>query len=66
MTPTLYDRLGAEKGITKLLDDAVNLHIANPMVSPKFLLYKDRPQQLMTIKEHTVHFFCTSAGGPQD
>jgi hemoglobin len=65
MTLSLYERLGAEKGITKLVDDAVTLHMANPLVSPRFLPYKDRPQQLMTIKQHTVHFFCAGAGGPQ-
>ncbi len=66
MTPTLYERLGAEKGITKLVDDAVTLHMANPQVSPRFLPYKDRPQLLQTIKQHTVHFFCAGARGPQE
>ena len=66
MTPTLYERLGAEKGITKLVDDVVNLHMANPLVSPRFLPYKSRPEQLKTIKQHTVHFFCAGAGGPQE
>ncbi|MCM4171657.1 group 1 truncated hemoglobin [Arenibacter sp. TNZ] len=66
MTRTLYNRLGELKGITKLVDDVVNLHMVNPHVSPRFIPYKDQPERLMAIKQHTVHFFCAGAGGPQE
>jgi hemoglobin len=65
MTQSLYQRLGEEKGIANLVNDAVSLHMANPHVSPRFLPYKEQPERLATIKQHTVNFFCAGAGGPQ-
>jgi|SRR5680860_90357 len=65
MERTLYERLGELKGMTKLVDDVVNLHMANPHVSPRFLPYKEQPERLAAIKQHTVNFFCAGAGGPQ-
>ncbi|MCK0192103.1 group 1 truncated hemoglobin [Arenibacter sp. F20364] len=66
MSTTLYSRLGELKGITKLVDDVVDLHMHNPTVSPRFIPYMDQPDRLMLIKQHTVHFFCAGAGGPQE
>jgi hemoglobin len=66
MSRTLYERLGELKGITKLVDDVVNIHMANPSVSPRFLPLKEQPERLDVIKEHTVNFFCMGAGGPQE
>lgn len=66
MSRTLYERLGELKGITKLVDDVVNIHMTNPDVSPRFLPLKDQPEHLKMIKQHTVNFFCAGAGGPQE
>lgn len=66
MSRTLYERLGELKGITKLVDDVVNIHMTNPSVSPRFLPLKDQPEHLKMIKQHTVNFFCAGAGGPQE
>lgn len=57
MSRTLYKRLGELKGITKLVDVVVNIHMANPSVSPRFLPLKEQPERLAVIKEHTVNFF---------
>lgn len=65
MSTTLYERLGEQAGISKLVDDVVDLHMANPQVSPRFLPYKTQPDRLKMIKKHTVDFFCAGAGGPQ-
>ncbi|MBP6759539.1 MAG: group 1 truncated hemoglobin [Flavobacterium sp.] len=65
MTKTLYERLGEVNGISKLVDDVVNLHMTNPQVSPRFIPYKDEPERLSIIKQHTINFFCAGAGGPQ-
>ncbi len=65
MTKTLYERLGGVNGINKLVDDVVNLHMTNPQVSPRFIPYKDEPERLSIIKQHTINFFCAGAGGPQ-
>lgn len=66
MARTLYNRLGEIKGITKLVDDVVNLHMGNPTISPRFVPYRDQPDRLRLIKQHTVHFFCAGSGGPQE
>jgi len=65
MNKTLYERLGEVKGITQLVDDVVDIHMANPSVSPRFLPLKEKPEQLAMIKNHTVNFFCAGSGGPQ-
>jgi hemoglobin len=65
MSNSLYQRLGEIKGISKLVDDVVDLHMANTDVSPRFLPFKDQPERLAVIKKHTVDFFCAGAGGPQ-
>jgi len=66
MNKTLYERLGEIKGITKLVDDVVDIHMANPSVSPRFLPLLEKPEQLAMIKGHTVNFFCAGSGGPQE
>lgn len=66
MSRTLYNRLGELKGITKLVDDVVDLHMCNPTISPRFVPYTEQPDRLKLIKKHTVHFFCAGAGGPQE
>lgn len=65
MTKTLYERLGKKEGITKLVDDVVENHTKNPIVSPRFLPYLDQPERLAIIKKHTVDFFCAGSGGPE-
>lgn len=66
MSQTLYERLGEFKGITKLVDDVVDIHMSNPNVSPRFLPLNEEPERLSTIKQHTVNFFCAGSGGPQE
>ena len=65
MAKTLYSRLGEINGITKLVDEVVDLHMGNPTVNPRFVPYMDQPDRLKLIKHHTVHFFCAGSGGPQ-
>ena len=65
MSKTLYERLGEIDGITKLVDDVVELHMLNPVVAPRFTPYAEDPDKLAVIKNHTVNFFCMGSGGPQ-
>jgi hemoglobin len=62
---SLYERLGEEKGITELVDEVVEAHLKNPIISARFAPYKDKPERLAKIKGHTVMFFCMGSGGPQ-
>ena len=63
MSKTLFDRLGGTEGITAIVDDAVETHMNNPAVSARFLPYKDRPEYLAKVKQHTVDFFSAGSGG---
>ena len=60
MSKTLYERLGGTEGITKLVDDAVNTHLNNPIVRTRFENIKD----IEHAKQMSVEFFSAGAGGP--
>jgi hemoglobin len=63
MTNTLFDRLGGKDGITAIVDDTVMAHMNNPAIKARFLPYKDQPERLAVIKQHTVEFFSMGSGG---
>ena len=61
MPETLYKRLGSHEGITKLVNDAVDLHLNNPLVKTRF----DNTQDIEHAKKMSVEFFCAGSGGPE-
>lgn len=63
MTKTLFERLGGTKGISNIVEDTVENHMNNPNVSARFLPFKDKPEQLAIIKQHTIDFFSAGSGG---
>ncbi len=65
-SPSLYNRLGGEEGISSIIDDAVAMHSENPIVAARFTPYKQKPERLAEIKKHFVAFVCAGTGGPQD
>lgn len=64
MTQSLFERLGGKKGISKIVDNTVQLHMSNSAINSRFLPFKDKPELLATIKQHTVDFFVAGSGGP--
>ena len=36
----------------------------NPAISARFLPYKEQPERLAVIKQHTIDFFSAGSGGP--
>jgi hemoglobin len=66
MNKTLFERLGGRNGIKAIVDDTVENHMNNAYVNARFLPYKDKPEQLSTIKSHTVDFFVAGSGGPSN
>ena len=64
MKGTLFERLGGREGISELVDDAVENHMNNPKVSARFLPYREDPERLLVIKQHTIDFFSAGSGGP--
>jgi hemoglobin len=61
---SLFDRLGGTEGITSIVDDVVVAHMNNPAIKDRFVKYKDQPEQLAVIKQHTIEFFTAGSGGP--
>lgn len=62
MKNTLFDQLGGTKGISRIVDDAVEAHMNNPMVSARFLPYQSQPEKLSIIKQHSIEFFSMGSG----
>lgn len=61
MTYTLYQRLGEAAGISRLVDDVMAAHLANPLVKARF----EAIQDIDHAKRMARDFFCAGAGGPQ-
>ncbi len=57
--PSLYERLGAWDGITKIVSDTVALHHENPAIGHYFVDVND--EQLVA---HVTAFFAAGTGGP--
>jgi len=64
MEQTIFERLGKEKGIAKIVDDIVDAHMQNPKIQSRFLPYKDQPQRLIEIKKQTCDLLSAVTGGP--
>ena len=64
-TATLYERLGKEEEISRIVNEVVEEHMKNPGISARFLPYLETPEKLKTIKRHTIDFFSAGSGGPQ-
>lgn len=63
MTTILFDRLGGTPGITTLVDAVVEAHMNNPAISARFLPYREQPEKLAVIRQHTIDFFSAGSGG---
>jgi hemoglobin len=60
-TESLYERLGRFEGITRIVHDVMDAHLANPLVAPRFQAAKD----LDHARKMAVEFFCAGSGGPE-
>jgi len=60
-TVSLYDRLGRADGITRIVDDVMDAHLANPAIKTRF----EASQDLDHAKRMAVEFFCAGCGGPE-
>ena len=60
MSASLFDRLGGQDGITRLVTDIVDNHYRNPLIRTRFEQIKDRA----AVERHSVEFLCAGSGGP--
>jgi len=62
---SLYDRLGGAKGISKIVDDIVDLHMKNPAIKTRYLPMKEDPVRMARVMKHTRQFLGMGTGGPE-
>lgn len=58
--PPLFERLGGQAGIRRIVEEVWQLHLANPDVSPRYA-HSDGP----TVVRQVTDFVCAGTGGPQ-
>jgi hemoglobin len=61
---SLFERLGGVDGITLIVDDVIEAHMNNPEIMEIFTPYKEQPERLASIRQHTIDFFSAGSGGP--
>lgn len=59
MTISLYERLGGRAGITRIANDLVDMHLANPRIAPRF-----KSADISAMKNGAATFFISGTGGP--
>lgn len=62
---SLYERLGAIEGITRIVDDIVENHMTNPVINARFLPLKDHPEHFTEVRQHLINFLAAGSGGPE-
>lgn len=60
MTASLYERLGREQGIARIVDDLVDNHLKNPTIATRFT-----GADIAKLKENAAAFVVTGTGGPE-
>ena len=60
MPATLYERLGGEERIQRLVTDVIDNHCTNPLIRSRFA-NSNRAE----FERHVVEFLCAGSGGPQ-
>jgi hemoglobin len=56
---SLYERLGGTEGITAIASDLVDIHVANPVIAPRYA-----SSDLAKVKHAAATFFISGTGGP--
>lgn len=62
---SLYDRLGGADGISAIVDDIVDSHLNNPIVSDYFSPLLENPEQMEMAKSHLREFLGAGTGGSE-
>ncbi|MHB1951785.1 MAG: group I truncated hemoglobin, partial [Acidiferrobacteraceae bacterium] len=57
---TLYERLGGQEGIRRIVEEVWRLHLANPDISPRYARSNGAE-----VVRHVTDFLCAGTGGPQ-
>ncbi|MGZ2369266.1 group I truncated hemoglobin [Ancylomarina sp. YFZ004] len=61
MSESLYERLGATEGITRIANDAIDFHFVNKSIATRF---KNSKMSIDQLKNGAATFFIAGTGGP--
>jgi hemoglobin len=58
---TLYERLGRRPGITRITQQLMKNHLANPLVKSRY----EKSEDLDRVERRAIEFFCAGTGGTE-
>jgi hemoglobin len=58
---TLYERLGSRAGITRITQQLMKNHLANPLVKSRY----EQSEDLARVERRAIEFFCAGTGGTE-
>ena len=58
---TLYERLGRRAGITRITQQLMKNHLANPLVRARY----EKSEDLARVERRAIEFFCAGTGGTE-
>lgn len=61
----LYQRLGGNAGITKVVDDGVGIVVADPQLAPYFAITIQSQERVDDLKANLVDLLGQTVGGPE-
>ncbi|MEO8116919.1 MAG: group 1 truncated hemoglobin [Bacteroidota bacterium] len=61
----LYQRLGSNAGITKVVDDGVAIVVADPQLAPYFAITVQSQERVDDLKANIVDLLGQTVGGPE-
>lgn len=62
---SIYERLGGADGISSIVDDIVEAHLNNPIITDVFSPLKEDPEHFELFKKHVKEFFAAGTGGSE-
>lgn len=65
MEKSLYEKLGGAQKIKIMVDDIVDAHLGNPVISARFMPYLERPEYVEQVKQHMCDLLGMGSGGPE-
>ena len=65
MEQSLYEKLGGAQKIKMIVDDIVDAHLNNSVISARFMPYLERPEYVEQVKQHMCDLLGMGAGGPE-
>lgn len=60
---SIYEKIGGEDGVSLIVEDIVEMHLANEKIQHYFLPLKENPEYFNQFKQHVKDFLSAGTGG---